>query len=395
LQTFDGQWIVKEKMWGPSVEYLDDETRGVAAAPRASPSGDDPAALPLEALRVVSHGDTELIEQALAGAAHVTAGEHAGRFNAYRAIAAFDRTGSIPAAARTAEDALLEIDELCSGAFRFDVARDVAIAYATRFPESSDLARDRAHLDGPGSGRSGTWHSDAECDVDVVSQPGAKTTVVLFRGLGGKIGFPANVLWHLWLSAYPVNMIVVRDHHNVVYLSGIASLGSLSESVAALVEMSRSLGAARIVTMGNSAGAAGAMLYGTLMGAERCLAFAPPLRFPRKVIVGKHETARARLLAWREEGRIQWPDARTTLEGSAMRAEIFYGADIKKDVYHAEAVAGLPNVRLHAVSDVKTHPRVMKALMEQGLFKPVLDDAFGPPLAGRDACGAAPHAKTA
>jgi hypothetical protein len=142
--------------------------------------------------------------------------------------------------------------------------------------------------------------------------------------------------------------------------------------------MSRSLGAERIVTMGNSAGGSGALLYGTLLGAERCLAFSPPLRFPRPTKVRERENTRTRLLSFREQGRIDWPDARATLEASPMKADIFFSDQIRRDKYQAETASGLPNVTLHAVSGVKGHTQVMKTLIEQGTFKALLDDVLGP-----------------
>ena len=304
---------------------------------------------------------------------------HDPRPNVHRAIVEFHSYGSVVARGASVTEAMLEIRELEEGLARFDVARALVRAYRRRYRNSPRLLRAEKFLAGPGTGRAGEWRDDRGRDVQIVSQPGATTTVIVFCGLTHRFGVPLDLLWHVWLSAYPVNMIVVRDKNHVVYMWGIASLGSFDDSIAELGRISRSLGAERIVTMGNSSGGSGALAYGPRLGAERCIAFSPVLQAWRTVYNETPTRPAARLVSLREEGRVEWPDARSFLSGSPMQADVYYSPTISRDRKQAELLKGLANVTLNPVDDVPAHTEVPVVMIQQGVFQGALDAALGPP----------------
>jgi hypothetical protein len=332
----------------------------------------------LRALRERSGGEADDIAALIAaveGRGHLGSIVNS-RLNAYRSIVEFDRTGAIAGHATSADQALLELNELRNGALRFDVARAASGAYMHRFPEAKEkLGRADALLSGPGKG-GGRWRDDTDADVQIIPKEGAETTVVAFCDFRQRFNMPVNTLYHVWLSHLPANVVILRDWERMLYLQGVASLGSVDDSVEKLKEMLALLKTRKTVTIGNSAGGFGALHYGALLGADASVVFAPPVNIPHTVEnLRKRARLRNALVEKRDEGAIQWPDLKVMYsENPNLRAHIFYGELNDLDRTHAESMAGVDNVKLTMIEGATSHG-LLGMVAEEGLLEDALYDA--------------------
>lgn len=177
-------------------------------------------------------------------------------------------------------------------------------------------------------------------------------------------------------SAAGLNAIYLRDPLRTAYAAGIPDLGAdIHETLDALRERIAALGpGCKVTIVGMSAGGYGALLYGYLLGVDRILAFGAPTTGNMAQLESRGDL-RARPVVRRIEQLIDEDDrdcadlARRC--GADTSADLVYGDLNEIDRAHAEAMAGLPGVRLHPLRNTSSHT-VLNTVLRRGLYLPVL-----------------------
>jgi hypothetical protein len=298
-----------------------------------------------------------------------------GRLNAYRAIVNFDRHNAVEGYSRGPAQAQHELHELENGALRLDVARAICKFYEEQFGDNEIIRRHGALLRGRGNGF-GRWRDNAKLDVQVIPRPGADKTMIIFCGFRHRFVFAMNLFYHGWLAAYPVNVIVLRDWERMLYMDGVSSIGPLEDTVDELKRILASLGSKKTVTVGNSGGGLGALHYGVLLDAADTITFGPTIDIPFSLTYAGRRM-KTRLIDFRDEGRIVWPDIPKLLaDNPQVNSVVFYAEQNEIDRTHAELLKGLPNVTLSMVKDEDAHV-LLPTLAVQGRLEDALSKALG------------------
>jgi hypothetical protein len=209
----------------------------------------------------------------------------------------------------------------------------------------------------------------------------ASTTALLaFGGMALKMGMPPFEFFAL-TRELPVKRLYVRDIHQAWYHRGVPGYGDTIDDLAVrLRELIDEQGVQRLVVAGNSAGGYGALLFGTLLQADVVLSFSPQTILDRSVLAAiddhRWDVKLNRLEA------AGGPDPRFTDLGAALpalangvtRCEVHYAAPLALDAHHANRVAAVPGLRLHA------HPEgghsVIRLLRRTGELSQVLARAL-------------------
>jgi pimeloyl-ACP methyl ester carboxylesterase len=319
-------------------------------------------------IRELAAGSPDAIEPAIAPLEEQVRGKGPlmARLNAYRAIVDFDRHGSVEGYSRGPAQAQHELHELENGALRLDVARAVCKHYADRFGDNEVISRHLSLLSGRGNGF-GRWRDNPKLDVQVIPRPGADRTMIIFCGFRHRFVFAMNLWYHGWLAAYPANVIVLRDWERLLYLTGVASIGNMEQTVAELKRILESLGSKKTVTCGNSGGGLGALQYGVLLNADHTITFSPAIDLEH-ILNYTGRQMRTRLTEYRDQRRIVWPDIRNMIERQPqMKSLVFFADENEIDRKHAALLDGLPNVTFSKVKDMEAHV-LLPTLAAKGLL---------------------------
>jgi tetratricopeptide (TPR) repeat protein len=214
---------------------------------------------------------------------------------------------------------------------------------------------------------------------------GAQTTLIVFGGLGGRVGVTVNV-FHAIVAPLGVNAIYLFDSDRLFHLRGNRVLGH--DYAGALEGLRRLLAdwhSTRVVSIGNSGGGYGALRYGLDLGAERVLGFSAPTIMSEDFLLRYDRRARATVKRFNRLVPDMAVDLRPLLERApaAPRIDLYFGSDMPQDRMHAERLQGLPSVNLHPVERVGRHD-VAGALLLEGRLAAILEEAC------RDAPAAAP-----
>jgi tetratricopeptide (TPR) repeat protein len=204
---------------------------------------------------------------------------------------------------------------------------------------------------------------------------GSDTTLVVFSGLGGRVGPSVNV-FHAIVAPLRVNAVYLYDAERLSHLNGNGPLGrGYVAAIEALRRMLTAWQSRRLVCIGNSGGGYAALRYGMDLGAERVLGFSAPTI----LVEDFHMTydRRARAVVKRVNRHV--PDMTVDLRGLLQKAaapprvDLYFGSDMPQDRMHAERLSGLPGVTLHPVEGVARHD-VAGALLLEGRLLPILRD---------------------
>ena len=239
------------------------------------------------------------------------------------------------AAARAA----LELGRRTPGAGVFD---SFSLLIGTAPPPTGDAVYD-------------AFRDDPEADVQVVRRLGATRVLLVFTGVGGRIGMPLP-LAHRWFGPLQVHIVYLRDLGRQAYNDGVRGLGATyGASLDALWRLTDALNARAILTCGNSVGGYGALRYGLDLRAQAMLAFststslAPPISPADEVRRRGFRPA----LDLRPFFMVATPPARTLL---------VYGAECIVDARQAERLAGAPGVSLQALPGCERHEAMLRAV---------------------------------
>ncbi len=255
-------------------------------------------------------------------------------------------------------------------------------------------------LAGPGSTAPGTKAAGRVEAIDGLGAAGedgslsigfdndSHTLLIAFGGIpGGSIGIPAFEFVNA-TQELPVKRLFMRDLQVAWYHRGVPGRGGTLESVAdSLAELRTLHEIDRLVVAGNSAGGYAALAFGTLLGADVALCFAPQTVIDLGQLhdLGDHRWD-AELAPHAAAGALdsRWSDLRTALP-RARRADttyqVYFDESLDLDRAHAERLAGLEGVRLHAFP-AGGHSLV-RELRERGELGGILRSALALPDPGR------------
>jgi pimeloyl-ACP methyl ester carboxylesterase len=217
----------------------------------------------------------------------------------------------------------------------------------------------------------GEFRDDLSRDVRVAPRQGATTVLITFCGARHRLGMPLPLI-HRWLARLPAHLIYLRDFHSLCYLKGVASLGDLDASVAALRVLLDELGARRVVCFGCSGGGYGALRYALELGGDAVSMGSP-------VSMEPEFNARMNHLAAAQQMKAAFPDEdldlRRRFDTAARppRTLIVYGEKSWNERIHAEHMAGGRGAALSPVAGYAGHDTAAE-LIRRGELEPMLQD---------------------
>lgn len=215
-------------------------------------------------------------------------------------------------------------------------------------------------------------------DVQLLPQPGAVATVILFSSVAGGLGYLPFGLADGLLRQRPINVIYLRDRNHRAFTSGVRSLGAdHTAMIDALQTMTRRLGVP-VVTMGSSIAGVAAIRAATRLHARAAISFAGPVNLgadatedeaPPGGAGGTRDSLFASFAAADSD------IVRMVREAPATQVHQCFGADFAPDVAVARLLAPLANVRLHPERDCADHFAIEHAIAS-GSFMAILDAAL-------------------
>lgn len=229
-------------------------------------------------------------------------------------------------------------------------------------PEDKDLKRPLVEDDG-------------SADV-IIGKGGRRTAVLVFTGLADRMVMPLP-LFDRFLAELDLTSIFLRDRKRLGFFHGVASLGDYDETLAALRARFDEMGVDRIHCIGNSAGGMGAVSYGLDLNADQILGFSAPV-----ALLDKTNDFDRRTAVFNERMMKNVPEARRDLRTrvDAHRGDthihLYYGEEMPEDRYHAAALEGARNVRLHPLPGLAGHGALFN-MAQKGQLRALFRDTFG------------------
>jgi hypothetical protein len=203
---------------------------------------------------------------------------------------------------------------------------------------------------------------------------------VLLVALSGHFGQLAGPVFEFAraLATLPAGRLVLREALDTWYHRGIPGVGPDIGAVRALVERHVATTRPRaVVGVGASAGGYAALLFGALLGFDEVHAFSP------QTTLDRWQRLRMRDLRWPKDSRRlsasgaprELLDLRPILASAAPRTafHVHYCRQERLDRRHAERLAGLPRIALHAYDGGGHH--LARWLHERGDLLRVIEQA--------------------
>lgn len=206
----------------------------------------------------------------------------------------------------------------------------------------------------------------------------APTMLIAAGGIRQGMGLPPFEFFQL-TRELPVKRLYIRDLDQAWYQRGLPGVGRNVKEVADFLR--RQLAEQRVersVMIGNSMGGYAALLLGTLAGVDEVHAFSP------QTFLSPFRLIRHRDLRWwrqmmrvwvRPQARAYW-DLRPILALSAGNCHVHYSGSNKRDVAHAQNLAGIAGVSLHAYPE--GGHRLVGSLRDSGALADLLMQALAP-----------------
>lgn len=119
--------------------------------------------------------------------------------------------------------------------------------------------------------------NDKNQDFQIVRREGATITIIGFSGVNyGFSGIGWNTFDRVVASEINANLIVVKDFHHRLYLSGVKSIGDYHESCVKIRKTLEEFSDTKVVALGGSAGVFGALNIACDLGLTHVVALAGP-----------------------------------------------------------------------------------------------------------------------
>jgi hypothetical protein len=201
---------------------------------------------------------------------------------------------------------------------------------------------------------------DPLADVQVARRQGASEALLVFAGVGGRVGMPV-ALAHRWFGQLQVHVVYLRDAHQQAFNEGVRSLGTGYEATLdRLWRLADELNARAILTYGNSVGGYAALRYGLDLRARSIVGFsaATSMTPPLSPLDGLAQRRMRVALDLKPFFQAATPPPRTLL---------VFGADHDMDSRHARHLEELPSVSLEPLAGSSRHEAVVRSV-ELGRF---------------------------
>lgn len=218
--------------------------------------------------------------------------------------------------------------------------------------------------------------NDPARDVQIVTRPGARATLVLLAGVQGGLGYLPMTHTDALMAELPVNVVYLRDLSGRGFTGGVRGLGADAPGMIAGLRHITAPWGLPVVTFGSSLGGVAAIRTALDLGAHAAVSFAGPIHLGTTIE--------------REDDRAG-ADARSTLFAQFAQADLSlvarlrqqpevrvyqcYGADFAPDAADAALLSGLPNVVLHAVPGCADHFPI-EHMIADGSFFTIIDRAI-------------------
>lgn len=199
---------------------------------------------------------------------------------------------------------------------------------------------------------------------------GAKTTLLLFGGVGGHFGLELNALL-MWLEALDCNIIIMRDFHRALFFSGIKSIGDFDETLEHIRRDVERLGGNRLVCMGSSGGGYNALHFGHLLKADQVMSFSGPTSFDYGKENADDRPMYAMLMEWIERGELVEPNLMEDYRHNGIPVRMYHGGDMPRDAMEASRFKDIPTARIHPIPGWDKH-HIYGELARRGQLTDVL-----------------------
>ncbi len=235
--------------------------------------------------------------------------------------------------------------------------------------------------------RSVRLQDDRTLDCQIVHRTGAEAMVVIPTGVTFGL-LPIRML-DVTMAEVNATVVYLRDFRKMVYLKGVASLGSdLPQTLEAMQNIGTTLGATRHIFMGCSSGGFSAFRMAALTGA-RGISFAGPTDLSvyledAKPVAYSQENFHRYALDIREELN---KDNRPFLRNPAPGASFLHisGQAMERDMKQTNLLTGLANVDVYTDPSVSDH-LVVNHMIADGRFEELIQSEIrGAPWAAHDA----------
>lgn len=192
----------------------------------------------------------------------------------------------------------------------------------------------------------------AAVQLAIAPQPDVTALLVCFSGVTGQIGMPVNY-FHRWVSRLPAHVLYLRDRTEAFFSSGIAEIGSDWTSLLEFIRgLAGALGVERLAVYGSSMGGFPAIRAGVELQAPRIVSMSG---------TAEHERPERRADPASQDpeaARRRWAQticALLTASPSPVEIACVFGAGNRADAADAQALAGLPGIRLVPLPGYRRH----------------------------------------
>lgn len=220
------------------------------------------------------------------------------------------------------------------------------------------------------------FRDDVRQSIQIVRNPGAVATLVVFPNLRGNFGLLPLDFADALLSRHPLNVIYLRDRRRFAFIAPDDDLGGSVTGLSDLLRHHASdLGDLPLLTMGTSSGGFGAMRQAAAIGARGAIVFSSPTRLHSSDDRPAESDRRVGLSfmdAFSEEDRDVLPALRAS---AGLRIWHVAAADHAEDRRQQARLAGLPGVQTMLRDGAKSHNTLLDAL-SSGLFDRLVQEAL-------------------
>ena len=205
-----------------------------------------------------------------------------------------------------------------------------------------------------------------------------KPLFVAFGGISQQFSMPPFEFKNFLTNNFgDVNFIFIRDMEQAWYFNGIEGLSkNYNLNIDGLRMIINQTDHTKTIFLGNSMGGYASILYGTLLDVDHVLAFAPQtfINKGKRQNVGDHRWPKEMNRLHSKIPTHPAYDLNDVLNNTKYDTDIkvFFGAQSKLDVIHANNLDGLPNVETHV--EHKGSHGVIKDLKNNGKLAIIIND---------------------
>ena len=206
----------------------------------------------------------------------------------------------------------------------------------------------------------------------------APTLLIAAGGVRQGLGLPPFEFFQLTRDL-PVKRLYIRDVDQAWYQRGLPGVGNDVMAIAEFLQRQlREQHIERSVMIGNSMGGYAALLLGTLAGVDEVHAISPQTFLSPFRLIWHRDLRwwrQMRRVWFRPQTRASW-DLRPILASSARNCHVHYSGSNRRDVAHAQHLAGIAGVSLHSYPE--GGHQLVRNLRDSGALGDLLLRALAP-----------------